>query len=93
MYRLVEFASKLIERSDKFTAMFNSPSASRIFVDAMSGFVDAAGSVPSNISNSEVKVEIGPTYIYGANEDTVEQHREVTRRFTNEILSQLNIKR
>ena len=93
LYRLVEFASKMLERSDKLTAMFNSPDASRFFGGAMSGFADEAGGVPSNISNSEVKVEIGPTYIYGANEDTVEQHREVTREFTNDILRQLNIKR
>lgn len=54
---------------------------------------DAKSDALPNISNSEVNIEIGPTYIYGTNEDTVEQHREVTRKFTNEILSQLNIKR
>ncbi len=94
MYRLVEFASKMLERSDKLAAMFNSPDASRFFGGAMSGFADEAGGVPSNISNQEIRIEFsGDTYITGTNEETVEKHKEVTRQFANEIFNKLNIKR
>ncbi|WP_297301334.1 helix-turn-helix domain-containing protein [uncultured Oscillibacter sp.] len=63
-----------------------------VFSPSPSGVSPQNGYIPE-ISNNEVNIEIGPTYIYGTNEDTVEQHREVTRKFTNEILSKINIKR
>ena len=94
LYRLVDFVSKMTERSEKFAALFSSPDANRISVGAMSGFADAAGGVPSNISNQEIRIEFnGDTYITGTNEETVEKHKEVTRQFANEIFNKLNIKR
>lgn len=48
----------------------------------------------SNITNNQSEtIHFGDVYIYGADEQTVEKHREVTRQFTNEVLKQLNIKR
>lgn len=48
----------------------------------------------SNITNNQSEtIHFGDVYIYGADEQTVEKHREVTREFTNEVLKQLNIKR
>lgn len=48
----------------------------------------------SNITNNQSEtIHFGDVYIYGADEKTVEKHREVTREFTNEVLKQLNIKR
>ena len=94
LYRLVEFASKMAERSDKLTALINSAGANSIFGGAMSGFANAIGNVPPNISNQEVRIEFnGDTYITGTNEETVEKHKEVTRQFANKIFSKLNIKR
>jgi len=89
LHRLIKFATEL---SDEFSELVKTAGVSRILAGG-EAIADAKSDVPSNISNNEVKIEIGPTYIYGTNEDTVEQHREVTRKFTNEILSQLKIKR
>lgn len=47
-------------------------------------------SVTNNRSDS---ISFGDVYIYGANDETVEKHREINRRFTNEILKHLNIKK
>lgn len=47
-----------------------------------------------NITNNQgPSVEFGDVYIYGANDETVEQHREVNRKFVNEVLEKLNIKK
>lgn len=45
------------------------------------------------VSNQNNTVNLGDVYIYGANNDTVEKHREVNRELANEIFKQLNIKR
>lgn len=48
----------------------------------------------SNITNNQSEtIHFGDVYIYGADETTVEKHREVNREFANEVLKQLNIKR
>lgn len=92
LYRLVEFASKLAERSDKLTTLFSSVGVNSISGGAMSGVADAAGSVPSNISNQEIRIEFnGDTYITGTNEETVRKHQEISRQQANEVLKHLNI--
>ena len=47
----------------------------------------------TNNSNKPVQITFGDTNIYGADEKTVTQHIEVTRRFANEVFGQLNIKK
>lgn len=89
LHRLIQFTTKL---SDEFGELMKSTAMPRVSAGG-DAIADAKSDVLPNISNNEVNIEIGPTYIYGTNEDTVEQHREVTRKFTNEILSKLNIKR
>ena len=44
------------------------------------------------ISNSSNSVQFGDVYIYGANDETVKKHQEINRKFTNEVLKNLNIK-
>lgn len=90
LYRLVEFATTL---SDKFSKLIKSQDMSNILSNQRR-LPNTDSGIPANISNNqETRIEIGPTYIYGADNDTVEKHREVTRQFTNEILGKLNIKR
>jgi len=93
LYRLVKFVSKMVEQSGKLATLLNSSGSNNFSVGATSGFADMAGIVPSNISNQEIRIEFGDTYINGTNEETVEKHQEVTRQFANEIFSKLNIKR
>lgn len=46
-----------------------------------------------NDSTQAPSVSFGDVIIYGANEETVEKHREINRQFTNDVIKQLNIKR
>ena len=75
------------------------------FMDLLSKKIDAAGfdSAPrpvidrerpdlSSITQNE-SIHFGDVYIYGADEKTVEKHREVNREFVNDVLRQMNIKR
>lgn len=89
LYRLIDFTTVL---SDKFSKAIASTDLSRV---VMQNSPNALSSEQlANITNSrDVQITFGNTYIYGANDQTVEQHREVTRKFTNDILEQLNIKR
>jgi len=91
LYRLVEFATTM---ADKFSNMMKSSDLSHIFAGAGNGLSDAKADIPSNVLNSNaLKIEIGPTYIYGANDETVAKHQAVTRQQANELFAKLNIKR
>ena len=91
LYRLVEFATTM---ADKFSDMMKSSDLSHIFAGAGNGLSDAKADIPSNVLNSNaMKIEIGPTYIYGANDETVAKHQAVTRQQANELFAKLNIKR
>ena len=90
LYRLVEFATTL---SDRFAELMKSTDM-RQTLAGTGGLTDAKADIPANISDShEVRIEFGDTYITGANEETVEKHRAITRQQANELLDQLNIKR
>lgn len=89
LYRLIDFASTVSEKLKE--AMSNSISSN------MLGFVqnnisELRSKLPSNtVNNQNEAVHFGDIYIYGANEQTVEKHREINRQFANEVLSQLRI--
>lgn len=90
LYRLVEFATTL---SDKFSELIRSSGLSNVLTGP-GGVADVKPDAPPNVTSSEkVSIEFGDTIIYGANEDTVEQHRAITRQQANELLEKLNIKR
>lgn len=91
LYRLIDFATVLSERMSRVLSSSDAPA----LVDGIRSGVEMPGrDTLSNITNSnQTKVEFGDMYIYGANEKTVEQHREVNRKFANDILEQLKIKR
>ena len=91
LYRLVEFATTL---ADKFGDLIKSADMASVFVSAGGSLTDAKSDIPSSIlGGGAVKIEFGPTYIYGANDETVEKHRAVTREQANELFAKLNIKR
>lgn len=91
LYRLVEFATTM---ADKFSDLMKSSDLSHIFAGAGGSLTDAKADIPTSVLNSKaVSVEIGPTYIYGANEETVAKHQAVTRQQANELIAKLNIKR
>lgn len=91
LYRLVEFATTL---ADKFGDLIKSADMASVFAGAGSSLTDAKADIPDSVlGGGAVKIEFGPTYIYGANDETVEKHRAVTREQANELFAKLNIKR
>ncbi len=90
LYRLIEFATTL---SDKFSDLIRSSNMKNALVGT-GGIANMKPDVPHNITNNEsVTIEFGNTIIYGANNETVEKHRAITRQQANELFDKLNIKR
>lgn len=90
LYRIIDFTTAL---SDKLSKLLNLTDMSRMF-GQMQGDVTKAASAFAPINNTQApSVSFGDVIIYGANEETVEKHREINRQFTNDVIKQLNIKR
>lgn len=86
LYGLIDFVSKLNNAMDaKFTSNA---------VDLMSN----VNSMMDNSRNEKITpngpvITFGDMYITGTNEETVKAHKEINRKFTNEILKYLDLKR
>lgn len=90
LYRIIDFTTAL---SDKLSKLLILTDMSRMF-GQMQGDVTKAASAFAPINNTQApNVSFGDVIIYGANEETVEKHREINRQFTNDVIKQLNIKR
>lgn len=89
LFRIIDFATSL---SDKFGKLIDSIGYNRIFNGTQNGAPETSELVPVSESKN-ASVQFGNVYIYGANDETVEKHREINRQFANEVLKQLNIKR
>lgn len=90
LYRIIDFTTAL---SDKLSKLLTLTDMSRMF-GQMQGDVTKAASAFAPINNTQSpSVSFGDVIIYGANEETVEKHREINRQFTNDVIKQLNIKR
>ena len=90
LYRIIDFTTAL---SDKLSKLLTLTDMSRMF-GQMQGDVTKAASAFATINNTQApSVSFGDVIIYGANEETVEKHREINRQFTNDVIKQLNIKR
>lgn len=90
LYRIIDFTTAL---SDKLSKLLTLTDMSRMF-GQIQGDVTKAASAFAPINNTQApSVSFGDVIIYGANEETVEKHREINRQFTNDVIKQLNIKR
>lgn len=90
LYRIIDFTTAL---SDKLSKLLTLTDMSRMF-GQMQGDVTKAASAFAPINSTQApSVSFGDVIIYGANEETVEKHREINRQFTNDVIKQLNIKR
>lgn len=91
LYRLIDFATVLSDRMEK---LFDATDAGSLLSGMRRDFVPVGAEKPGSITNNkQLQVEFGDTYIYGANQQTVEEHQAITRRQTNELLELLQIKR
>lgn len=87
LYRIIDFTTAL---SDKLSKLLTLTDMSRMF-GQMQGDVTKAASAFAPINNTQIpSVSFGDVIIYGANEETVEKHREINRQFTNDVIKQLN---
>lgn len=90
LYRIIDFTTALSDKLGKLLALTD---MSRMF-GQMQGDVTKAASAFAPVNNTQApSVSFGDVIIYGANEETVEKHREINRQFTNDVIKQLNIKR
>ena len=91
LYRVVDFVQIL---SEKLGTQIKSLSSAGN-ADKLTKHMRAA--IPSGsthvIDNSKRSIVFGDIYIYGGNDDTVQQHKDVTRKFVNEVLDKLNIRK
>lgn len=87
LYRLVDFIQRLQSRVN--TAMQN-PLARSFFNGSASSqaLMASMGAAGGNTS-----VQFGDVYISGADENTLRQHTEINRKFVNEVLNVLNVRR
>ena len=47
----------------------------------------------AGVTNNVGAIHFGDVYIYGSDGDAVQQHIDVNRRFVNEVLDRLNIRK
>lgn len=87
LFRLVDFATTI---SDRFGKLLENVGYSPILQRVGTA---TAKEISAISEDKRVNIEFGDIYITGANDETVEKHREINRQFANDILKQLNIKR
>lgn len=87
LFRLVDFVTNL---SDRFGKLISSVGYNQVFQTQGAVTADELAALSDS---KQTSVQFGDVYIYGANDETVEKHREVNRQFVNDVLKQLNIKR
>lgn len=87
LFRLIEFATTL---SKRFGELIENTGYGRL---PQNKLVASPEDLAPITEDKRVNIEFGDVYITGANNETVERHREINRQFTNEVLRQLNIKR
>lgn len=90
LYRTIQLLSAA---SDKVGNLMNSAGMFGAFNIAKNGIDSTHAPLPGVTNNQNEAIHFGDINIYGANDDTVRQHQEINRRFTNEVLAQLRIKR
>ena len=90
LYRLIDFTSAI---SDKLGTALSSIDLPGILDITKNGADGTHAPLPAVTNTQNDSIHFGDVYIYGASDETVRQHQEVTRKFTNEVLSYLRIKR
>ena len=91
LYRIIDFTTALAERFGNAIGALDLPG---LFGGMRSDFETVHSKSLNSVSGSKSQnVQFGNVYIYGADDKTVEKHREINRQFTNDVLKQLNIKR
>lgn len=88
LFRLIDFTTSL---SDKLSEIISSNWSNGTIAGSHIAIPQSDDITP--ISENSNSVHFGDVYIYGSSEEAIEKHREINRKFTNEVLRQLNIKK
>lgn len=91
LYRVVDFVQVLSEKLGSQIKSFSSAGNTDILSQHMRAAIPS-GSTHA-IDNSKRSIVFGDTYIYGGDDNTIQQHKDVTRKFVNEVLDKLNIRK
>lgn len=90
LYRLIDFASDI---SEKLRASIGMTDLSNMVDRMRTGLSGAPTEALAGVTNHVGEIQFGDVYIYGSDGDTVQQHIDVNRRFVNEVLDRLNIRK
>ena len=90
LYRLIDFASDI---SEKLRASIGMVDLSGVVDRMRAGMNDVPTEAFAGVTNNVGAIHFGDVYIYGSDGDAVRQHIDVNRRFVNEVLDRLNIRK
>lgn len=90
LYKIIDFTEELSRRLGKAIGTIDTSGLfSGLIGSKMTG-------LPTSLTPATAggpQVNFGDVYIYGANDDTVKQHMDVNRKFVNDVLNVLNIRK
>ena len=90
LYRLIDFASDI---SEKLRASIGIADLSGVVDRMRDNMSSIQTEALAGVTNNVGAIQFGDVYIYGSDGDTVQQHIDVNRRFVNEVLDRLNIRK
>lgn len=90
LYRIIDFTTALSERLGRALGVIGT---SGLFNLVNNGPNETHAPIPAVNNNQTESIHFGDVYIYGGDESTVKQHQEINRKFTNDVLANLHIRR
>lgn len=90
LYRIIDFTTNLSEQLGRALGAIGT---SGLFNLVNNGPNETHAPIPAVNNNQTESVHFGDVYIYGGDESTVKQHQEINRKFTNDVLANLHIRR
>lgn len=90
LYRIIDFTTALSERLGRALGVIGT---SGLFNLVNNGPNETHAPIPAINNNQTESIHFGDVYIYGGDESTVKQHQEINRKFTNDVLANLHIRR
>lgn len=90
LYRLVDFATILSEKLGKSIDISSMLSTKGL---DLRGSAAIKAKIPDRIPSTIGNIHFGDVTIYGATSDTVAKHKEINRKFVDDVLGYLKVKR
>lgn len=91
LYKLIDFTSALSQKFGDALSSFDLPGILSRMRENFSALQNR--SLNNVTATKNDSIHFGDVYIYGGNEDTVQKHVDVSRKFVNEIIDIMNIRK